>query len=90
MKLGNLLQQTDTRETLVAVVGRQGSVYCSYLSMKLKVLNKDEWLVDGELHNGAHFPLAAFTKTQVAGAKQAWQNDWKKSNAKRNREWKGT
>ena len=34
-------------------------------------MKREEWLVDGNMHNGAHFPLCAFTKNASARG-NAW------------------
>ena len=34
-------------------------------------MDKREWLVDGEIHNGAHFPLCAFTNNARARSAEA-------------------
>ena len=71
-RLVDLLTPTTTAIELAGIAKRKGSWYCAYLRFKEKRLNKEEWLVDGEMHNGAHFPLCVFTKNassrSVAGA----------------------
>ena len=60
-KLTSLLTPTDTEQSLAAIEGRPGKNYCRYLRLKQKPLRQEDWLTDGEPHNGAHFPLAVFT-----------------------------
>ena len=45
---------------------RQGKFYRAYLRLKQKKMDKPEWLVDGVMHNGAHFPLCVFTNNARA------------------------
>ena len=61
-RLVDLLTPTTTDIELRGIEKREGSCYCPYLRFKEKRLNKEEWLVDGVMHNGAHFPLCVFTK----------------------------
>ena len=60
-RLQALLTPTTTDGELAQIPKRTNSFYCPYLRFKEKRMDKEEWLVDGELHNGAHFPLCVFT-----------------------------
>ena len=50
--------------------GKKDFNYCQWLKTKQKQLDVKEWLVDGEVHNGAHFPLLVFTNNE-SGRSQA-------------------
>ena len=45
---------------------REGTWYCPYLRIKQKAMDRKEWLVNDVIHNGAHFPLCAFTNNSRA------------------------
>ena len=51
--------------------------------MKQKALDKDESLVDGEFHNGVHFPLAAFTHNASGRCADAVKRRQEKSNERK-------
>ena len=54
-RLVDLLTPDTTQEELDQIAWT--NVYCPYLKLKQKPMNEEYWLVDGKLHNGAHFPL---------------------------------
>ena len=60
-RLLGLLQQSTPQSDLDAIPKRRGSYYAAYLKIKEKNMRAKEWLVNGEMHNGAHFPVVAFT-----------------------------
>ena len=70
-RLVDLLTPTTTAIELRGIEKREGSCYCPYLRFKEKRLNKEEWLVDGVMHNGAHFPLCVFTNNSRARSEAA-------------------
>ena len=86
-RLTDLLTLSITREELDSIPKREGSLYCPYLRLKQKTMDKDEWLVDGELHYGAHFPLCIFTKNSSArsedSARRRASEAWTKLAGKR-------
>ena len=61
-RLEDLLKLTSTPDELAAIPKRQGSNYRPYLRLHQKKMELNFWLVDGDIHNGAHFPLCVFTK----------------------------
>ena len=58
-RLVDLLTPDTTQEELDQIA--KTKVYCPYLKLKQKPMKEEYWLVDGKLHNGAHFPLCVFT-----------------------------
>ena len=68
-RLVDLLTLTTTEEALARIPKRDGAAYCPYLRLRQKQLNKDYWLVNGNVHNGAHFPLCIWTKNASARSK---------------------
>jgi len=70
-RLVDLLTPSTTVEQLAAIPKRDGTSYCPYLRLKQKMLDKDEWLVDGVVHNGAHFPLCMWTNGARARSEEA-------------------
>ena len=58
--LDGLLSPT-TREDALKAMDRPND-YCPYLRTKQKAMSHEHWLWQGARHNGAHFPLAVFTK----------------------------
>ena len=60
-RLHDLLTPSTTEDELLSIPHRGKSSYCPYLRLRQKPLAQKEWLVNGELHNGAHFPLCVFT-----------------------------
>ena len=65
-RLLDLLTPSTTVEELKNIARNPGSWYCPYLRLKQKQLDEREWLVDGEVHNGAHFVLCVFTNNSRA------------------------
>ena len=47
-----------------------GIIAHNYLRVTQKSMHQSEWLVNEGIHNGAHFPLCAFTKNSSARSKQ--------------------
>ena len=62
----DLLTPSTTEETLEALQAKKAGVHCPYLRLRQKGMDKKEWLVDGQIHNGAHFPLCVFTNNARA------------------------
>ena len=56
-----LTQRSTPLETLNGIPKREGSYYCPYIRFNQKKLNKDEWLMEGKMHGGSHYPIVAFT-----------------------------
>ena len=65
-RLEDLLTPSTAVAELYAMPKREGSWYCPYLRLKQKQLDKNEWLVNGTIHNGSHFPLCVFTHNASA------------------------
>jgi len=65
-RLRDLLTPSTRQEELESIPTREGVNYCPYLRLKQKQMDKNEWLVDGGIHNGAHFPLCVFTNNSSA------------------------
>jgi hypothetical protein len=65
-RLRDLLKPSTPSEELQDIPRRPGSYYCPYLRWSQKKMDMSEWLVDGKMHNGAHFPLCVFTKNASA------------------------
>ena len=61
-RLIDLLTPSTSQEALDAIPRISKWFPCPYLRFKHKQMDADEWLVDGEMHNGAHYALCAFTK----------------------------
>ena len=59
--LHDLLDPATTQDVLALIQKPAGMTGCGYLKVKQKFMDPKEWLVDGEVHNGAHFPLCIFT-----------------------------
>ena len=59
-RLTDLLTPSTSQRDLNAIPGRTPTL-CPYLRFKQKPMNIDEWLVDGNVQMGAHFPLCCFT-----------------------------
>ena len=57
------------------------SVYCPYIRFKQKPAEQLEeaWLFDGEMHNGAHYPLAVFTHNASRRSPARWNARHEKS-----------
>ena len=71
--LHDLLDPATTQDVLARIQKPGGMTGCGYLKVKQKVLDPKEWLVDGEVHNGAHFPLCIFTVAEGHRSEDAWR-----------------
>jgi hypothetical protein len=65
-RLTDLLTVSTPPDNLQEKKPRPGKHFCPYLRLKQKDMDKTEWLVDGVMHNGAHFPLCVFTNNARA------------------------
>ena len=84
-RLRDLLTPSTTQEELESIPTRGGVTYCAYLRLKQKQMDKNEWLVDGDIHNGAHFPLCVFTNNSSARSEKRSRersDAWKRKGAK--------
>ena len=70
-RMHDLLAPSTTAEELNEMWMNKIRVYCPHLRLKQKPMDKDEWLVAGHIHNGAHFPLCVFTKNASARSMEA-------------------
>lgn len=75
--LKQILEDLLTPSTAVAELQqrpcREGTWYNPYLRIKQKRMDKAVWMVDEDVHNGAHFPLCAFTNNSSARSKERAQ-----------------
>ena len=81
--LHDLLDPATTQDVLDRIEKQVGMTGCGYLEVKQKVLDPNEWLVEGTPHNGAHFPLCISThntghRSEVAHAKRSAKANGKK------------
>ena len=75
--LRDLLTPSTSPEELQSI-SRGSTHYAPYLRIKQKPMNTADWLVDGQLPLGAHFPLCAFTNNARARSKEkAKERYWK-------------
>ena len=72
-KLNDLLHPSTTKKFLRSQKKGNGSHYCPHLRLKEKRLDSRDWLVDGQMHLGAHFPLCVFTRNASARSCEAEQ-----------------
>ena len=72
-RLTDLLTPSTTEDQLQRIPRRDGVYYCPYLRLKQKALQQNEWLVNGGIHNGAHFPLCVFTNNSRARSEEGVQ-----------------
>ena len=69
-RLRDLLTPSTEPEELARLPRGKNYWHCPYLRLKQKKMRQKEWLVDGELHNGAHFPLCVFTENSRARSEE--------------------
>jgi hypothetical protein len=81
-RLTDLLKPSTTPAELDAIPRREGSRYCPHLKLKSRHLEVDEWLVNGQVHNGAHMPLAVWTDNESARSEAAAKARATKSRSK--------
>jgi hypothetical protein len=82
-RLRDLLTLSTTTDELQSIPPRAGVCYCAYLRLKQKPMDRREWLVEGNMHNGAHFPLCVFTCNARARSQEAEQERARKRNSKK-------
>jgi hypothetical protein len=82
-RLRDLLTLSTTTDELESIPRRAGVCYCAYLRLKQKPMDRREWLVEGNMHNGAHFPLCVFTCNARARSQEAEQERARKRNSKK-------
>ena len=82
-KLTDLLLPSTTAAELNQIPKRAGTTYRPYLRVKQKQVDRNEWLVAGSVHNGAHFPLMIFTQNSSHRSEVAEQERREKSAKKR-------
>jgi hypothetical protein len=58
-RLTDLLTPSTTERELNSIP--KPNHHCPWLRIKHKKMDYNEWIVEGQIHNGAHFPLAVFT-----------------------------
>ena len=91
--LHDLLDPATTQDVLALIQKPVGMTGCGYLKVKQKVLDPKEWLVDGEVHNGAHFPLCIFIVAEGHRSDKAWLIRKEKAAARKtekNKAWRET
>ena len=90
-RLYDLLRPSTTAQVL-ADIPQEGYGHCPYLRFRQKTLDVAEWLVNGQVHNGAHFPLCVWTNNSSARSAKASRDrsdrQWVK-NAKKGEHAKG-
>ena len=69
--MSDLLTSSTTAGELNEMCANKTNVHCPYLRLRLKPMDKNEWIVEGQIHNGAHFPLCVFTHNASARSKEA-------------------
>ena len=69
-RLSELLVPSPTPPQLKGIQKQDGRFYCPYLRLKQNKMDKDEWILDGNVHNGSHFPLCVFTSNARARSKE--------------------
>ena len=69
-RLRDLLTPSTEQEELASIPRLSPGGHCPYLRLKQKAMNQKDWLVGGELHNGAHFPLCVFTNNSRARSEE--------------------
>ena len=74
---------------LHAMPNREGTYYCPYLRLKQKQLDRNEWLVNDVIHNGAHFPLCVFTHNASARSAERAKERAQKARAHKHAKGKG-
>ena len=63
-RLMDLLSSSTTPEERANIQKRHGASCKPWLKLKGKGLKQSEWLVEGEMHQGSHFPLVIFTDNE--------------------------
>ena len=94
-RLVDLLTPSNQQWELDAIKRRHWNSYCPYLRFKQKQMSKQEWLVNGKMHNGSHMCLCTFTnsskvrsaaKHEVREKRNAEKRGWQQSTHRK--EWK--
>ena len=95
-RLKDLLTPSVTQRDLDAIKKRHWNSYCPYLRFKQKPMAKEEWLVAGKMHNGAHMCLCVFTNNSRARSaakheereQKSAEKREKRAQSQRQREWR--
>ena len=82
-RLNELLTPSTAVADLQALYEARQRKYCPYLRLNQKPMDRSEWLVEGEMHNGAHEPLCVFTKNAGHRSLAAEVRRGQRSRAKR-------
>ena len=77
-RLVDLLTSSSTDAELSAIPKREGTNYVPHMRLKQKKMNRKDWMVGRNLHNGAHFPLCVFTNAACARSEEALQRRTRK------------
>jgi hypothetical protein len=80
-RLYDLLRPSTAAHVLADIPQQEGG-HCPYLRVRQKTLDVLEWLVNGQVHNGAHFPLCVWTNNSSARSAQASRARSERSRAK--------
>ena len=80
-RLMDLLSSSTTPEERANIAKRPGASCLPWLKLNGKCLKADQWLVDGEMHKGSHFPLAMWTNNE--GTRSAEAEHRRKQNHRR-------
>ena len=70
-RLTELLTPSTSPDQLETLRKDRKTHYAPYLRIKERRMSIEEWLVDGNLHKGAHFPLCIFTNNARARSEEA-------------------
>ena len=85
--LKDLLEPETAVAELRSASDNRSNVYCPFLRLNQKALDKSEWLSKtGQVHHGAHFPLCVFTKNAGHRSEEA---DQRRNDKRRGRGSKG-
>ena len=62
----------NTDKSLEEMYCNRPNWYCPYRRVHQKAMDRNEWLVDGMVHKGAHFPLCIFTRNADGRGEEAF------------------
>ena len=84
-RLRNLLTPSTAVADLQKIPKRENVLYCPFLRIKQKKMDRREWLVNDGIHNGAHFPLCIFTNNARARSAEKARERAAKANERINK-----
>ena len=86
-KLEDLLTRTEQNDPARLEEIPRTKNLCPYLRLRQKNMDKNAWMPHGILHNGAHFPLAVFTRNSSARSEEAETKRRDRSKGRRQQQW---